>query len=52
VVSACAAIAALVLGVRSTHHLWIAALAMLILALGLALRHCACQEPRRTARRW
>jgi apolipoprotein N-acyltransferase len=38
VVSACAAIAAIVLGVRSAHHLWIAALAMLILALGLALR--------------
>jgi hypothetical protein len=37
-VSACAAIAAIVLGVRSAHHLWIAALAMLILALGLALR--------------
>ncbi|HEY3959443.1 MAG TPA: hypothetical protein VGL68_02935 [Solirubrobacteraceae bacterium] len=38
VVSACAAIAAIVLGVRSAHHLWIAALILLILALGLALR--------------
>jgi hypothetical protein len=38
VVSACAAIAAIVLGVRSTHHLWIAALALLVLALSLALR--------------
>jgi hypothetical protein len=38
VVSACAAIAAIVLGVRSVHHLWIAALALLVLALGLALQ--------------
>ncbi len=38
VVSACAAIAAIVLGVRSAHHLWIAALLLLVLALGLALR--------------
>jgi hypothetical protein len=38
VVSACAAIAAIVLGVRSAHHLWIAVLVLLILALGLALR--------------
>ncbi|MGO9248637.1 MAG: hypothetical protein ACLQQB_07720 [Solirubrobacteraceae bacterium] len=38
VVSACAAIAAIVVGVRSTHHLWIATLILLVLALGLALR--------------
>jgi hypothetical protein len=38
VVSACAAIAAIVLGVRSAHHLWVAALILLVLALGLALR--------------
>jgi len=38
VVSACAAIAAIVLGVRSANHLWIAALVLLVLALGLALR--------------
>jgi hypothetical protein len=37
VVSACAAIAAIVLGVRSAHHLWIAALVLLVLSLGLAL---------------
>jgi hypothetical protein len=37
-VSACAAIAAIVLGVRSAHHLWIAAIVLLVLALGLALR--------------
>jgi hypothetical protein len=37
VVSACAAIAAIVLGVRSVHHLWIAALVLLVLALGLAI---------------
>jgi len=38
VVSACAAIAAIVLGVHSANHLWIAALVLLVLALGLALR--------------
>ena len=38
VVSACAAIAAIVLGVRSAHHLWIATLMLLVLALGLAVR--------------
>lgn len=38
VVSACAAIAAIVLGVRSAHHLWIAALVLLVLSLTLALR--------------
>jgi hypothetical protein len=38
VVSACAAIAAIVLGVRSAHYLWISALVLLVLALGLALR--------------
>jgi hypothetical protein len=38
VVSACAAIAAIVLGVRSVHHFWIAALVLLVLALGVALR--------------
>jgi hypothetical protein len=38
VVSACAAIVAIVLGVRSAHHLWIAALILLVLSLGLALR--------------
>jgi hypothetical protein len=38
VVSACAAIAAIVLSVRSAHHLWIAALALLGLSLGLAMR--------------
>ncbi len=37
VVSACAAIAAIVLGVRSAHHLWIAALVLLGLSLGLAV---------------
>jgi hypothetical protein len=37
VVSACAAIAAIVLGVRSAHHLWIAALVLLFLSLGLAV---------------
>jgi hypothetical protein len=37
-VSACAAIAAIVLGVRSAHHLWIVALVLLGLSLGLALR--------------
>jgi hypothetical protein len=37
VVSACAAIAAIVLGVRSAHHLWIGALALLVLALGVAI---------------
>jgi hypothetical protein len=37
VVSACAAIAAIVLGVRSVRHLWIAALVLLVLALGLAI---------------
>jgi hypothetical protein len=38
VVSACAAIAALILTVRSTDHLWIAALVLLGLSAGLALR--------------
>jgi hypothetical protein len=38
VVSACAAIAAIVLGVRSADHLWIAALVLLVLALGMAVR--------------
>jgi hypothetical protein len=38
VVSACAAIAAIILSVRSAHHLWIAALALLGLSLGLAVR--------------
>jgi hypothetical protein len=38
VVSACAAIAAIVLGLRSAHHLWIAALVLLVVALGMALR--------------
>jgi hypothetical protein len=38
VVSACAAIAAIVLNVRSAHHLWIAALVLLALSLGLAVR--------------
>ncbi len=37
VVSVCAAIAAIVLGVRSAHHLWIAALVLLLLALSLGL---------------
>lgn len=37
-VSACAAVAALVLGVRSAHSFWIAALVLLLLALGLAVR--------------
>ena len=38
VVSACAAIAALVLAVKSADHLWIAALALLGLSAGLAVR--------------
>jgi len=38
VVSACAAIAALVLGARSAHHLWIAALILLALSAGLAVQ--------------
>jgi hypothetical protein len=38
VVSACAAIAALILSVRSAHHLWIAALTLLALSAGLAIR--------------
>jgi len=38
VVSACAAIAAIVLGIRSAHHLWIAALVLLVLAFCLAAR--------------
>ncbi len=37
VVSVCAAIATVVLGVRSAHHLWIAALVLLLLALALGL---------------
>jgi hypothetical protein len=37
VVSVCAAIAAIVLGVGSAHHLWIAALVLLLLALALGL---------------
>jgi hypothetical protein len=38
VVSACAAIAALILSARSVHHLWIAALVLLGLSAGLAVR--------------
>jgi hypothetical protein len=38
VVSACAAIAALVLTVKSADHLWIAALALLGVSAGLAVR--------------
>jgi hypothetical protein len=38
VISACAAIAALVLAVKSTDHLWIAALVLLGLSAGLAIR--------------
>jgi hypothetical protein len=38
VVSACTAIAAIILGVRSAHHLWVVALMLLVLALGVALR--------------
>jgi hypothetical protein len=38
VVSACTAVAAIVLGIRSAHHLWIAALILLVLSLGLAVR--------------
>lgn len=38
VVSACAAIAALVLTVRSADHLWVAALLLLGLSAGLAIR--------------
>ena len=37
VVSACAAIAAIVLGFHSAHHLWIAVLVLLVSSLGLAL---------------
>jgi hypothetical protein len=37
VVSVCAAIAAIVLGVRSAHHLWIETLVLLLLALALGL---------------
>jgi hypothetical protein len=37
-VSACAAIAAIILNVRSAYHLWIAALALLGLSLGLGVR--------------
>jgi hypothetical protein len=37
VVSACSAIAAIVLGIHSAHHLWLAALILLVLSLGLAL---------------
>jgi hypothetical protein len=36
--SACVAIAVIVLGERSTHHLWVAALILLTLSLGLTLR--------------
>jgi hypothetical protein len=38
VVSACAAIAALILNARSVHHLWIAALTLLGVSAGLAVR--------------
>jgi hypothetical protein len=38
VVSACAAIAAILLGVRSAYQLWIAALVLLVVSLGLAVR--------------
>jgi hypothetical protein len=38
VVSACAAIAALVIGVRGAYELWIVALALLGLSFGLAVR--------------
>lgn len=38
VLGACAAIAAIVVSVRSTVHLWIAALALLGLSAGLAIR--------------
>src|ERR1039458_7510781 len=38
VVSACAAIAALILSARSAHHLWIAALTLLAVSSGLAIR--------------
>jgi len=38
VVSACAAIAAIILNVRSADHLWIAALALLGLSVSLAVR--------------
>jgi hypothetical protein len=38
VVSACAAIAALILNARSAHHLWIVALTLLALSAGLAVR--------------
>jgi hypothetical protein len=38
VVSACVAVAALVLSTRSTHHLWIAALVLLGSSAGLAVR--------------
>jgi hypothetical protein len=37
VVSACSAIAAIILGFKSAHHLWIAALVLLVVALGLAI---------------
>ncbi len=37
VVSACAAITAIVLGFHSAHHLWVAALVLLVSSLGLAL---------------
>jgi hypothetical protein len=37
-VSACAAIAAVIVSVRSAHRLWIAALALLGLSFGLAVR--------------
>ena len=38
VVSACAAIAALILSAPSAHHLWIAALTLLAVSAGLAIR--------------
>jgi hypothetical protein len=38
VVSACVAVAAIVLGVRSTHHLWIGALVLLAVSIGVAVR--------------
>ncbi len=38
VVSACVAVAAIVLGVRSAYHLWIAALVLLAVSVGVAVR--------------
>jgi hypothetical protein len=44
VVSACAAIAALILNARSAHHLWIAALALLGVSASLAVRTPCCSR--------